>query len=171
MHEYAKIARQAIETYVKEGVVLDLPVDVSAPLKNEQAGTFVSLHLKADDSLRGCIGTFAPMRDSLGEEIIHNAISAATSDPRFNEITEDELEDLDISVDVLSAPEKCKKENLDPKKYGVIVTAGFRRGLLLPDLPGIDKVDYQLNIACQKAGIGYETEPFEIERFTVERYH
>lgn len=171
MHEYVKLAREAIGLYLKKGEVLELSKEMMSELREEKAGTFVSLHLKSDNSLRGCIGTFLPTRECLGEEIINNAIAAATSDPRFEPLKVEELEDLDVSVDVLAQPEKCKREDLDPKKYGVIVSLDFRRGLLLPDLPGIKKTEDQLRIVCQKAGIDYETEPFEIERFTVARYH
>ena len=167
---YCEIAFKTIKTYLETGKVIDLPKDVPAELKTKKAGVFVSLHLKNGD-LRGCIGTFLPTRKCLGEEIIRNAISAATEDPRFMPVTESELDDLDISVDVLSKPEKCKIVDLDPKKYGVIVTCGSRRGLLLPDLEGVDTVKEQLKIACSKAGIDYANEKFEVSRFTVERFH
>ena len=110
-----------------------------------------------------------PTTDSLAEEIIRNAVEAATQDPRFPRVREDELLDLDISVDVLSRPHKATKEELDPKKYGVIVIQGHKKGLLLPDLEGVDSVDYQLEIACEKAGIS-PLEEYEIERFEVKRY-
>jgi len=167
---YCKLAFETIKTYLETGKIIDLPKEVPVELKTKKAGVFVSIHLKNGD-LRGCIGTFLPTRKCLGEEIIRNAISAATEDPRFMPVTESELDDLDISVDVLSEPEKCKIVDLDPKKYGVIVTCGSRRGLLLPDLEGVDTVKEQLKIACSKAGIDYANEKFEVSRFTVERFH
>src|SRR3989339_50503 len=167
---YCKLAFETIKTYLETGKIIDLPKEVPVELKTKKAGAFVSIHLKNGD-LRGCIGTFLPTRKCLGEEIIRNAISAATEDPRFMPVTESELDDLDISVDVLSKPEKCKIVDLDPKKYGVIVTCGSRRGLLLPDLEGVDTVKEQLKIACSKAGIDYANERFEVSRFTVARFH
>ncbi len=172
MHEYPKLALDAIKYYLEMGQVMGLPEDVSDGLKNKKAGAFVSLHKKDEaKSLRGCIGTFLSTQESLGEEIIHNAISAATKDPRFHAVTDDELQDLDVSVDVLAAPEECELSDLDPKKYGVIVSSGVRRGLLLPDLDGVETVEKQLQIACMKAGIVYGQEEFEVECFEVQRYH
>lgn len=172
MHEYCQLALDSIRTYLETGKVMSLPEDTSEELKMRKAGAFVSLHLKdAAKSLRGCIGTFLPTQGSLGEEIIHNAVSAATGDPRFNPVDIEEVEDLDISVDVLAEPEDCKVEDLDPKKYGVIVSSGMRRGLLLPDLDGVDTVEKQLEIACSKAGIAYGSEDFEVQRFEVQRHH
>lgn len=172
MHSYCELAFQAIKTYLKEGKVLPVPENVPEELKKERSGAFVSLHLKdAVHSLRGCIGTFLPTQENLGQEIIRNAISAATGDPRFWPVSLDELDDLEISVDVLSRPEKATREQLDPKKYGVIVSAkDGRKALLLPDLPEIDTVEKQLKIVCQKGGIDFEKEPFEIERFEVKRF-
>ena len=169
MHPYCELAFRAIKTYLESGKIIDLPKNAPAELKTREAGAFVSLHLK-DKSLRGCIGTFLPTCKCLGDEVIQNAISAATDDPRFMPVIASELEDLDISVDVLSEPEKCEIVDLDPKKYGIIVTCGGRRGLLLPDLEGVDTVAAQLKIACRKAAIDYEDEKFEVERFTVKRY-
>lgn len=133
-----------------------------------RAGCFVSL--KKNGDLRGCIGTIAPTKNSLEEEIIGNAIAACSADYRFNPVVEDELPFLTVSVDILGASEWTNRTGLDPKRYGVIVTKGARRGLLLPDLEGVDTVDLQLSIACRKGGIDPEGE-FEIERFTVTRYH
>ena len=134
---------------------------------NSQAGVFVCI--KKNGELRGCIGTFLPTTDCIEQEICRLAIDAGTKDPRFSPITEDELIDLEYTVDILSSPEPARLEDLDVKRYGVIVTNGYRRGLLLPDLEGVDTVDYQLAIALQKAGIHPE-EGFNIERFTVERH-
>jgi len=134
----------------------------------ERAGVFVSIH-KAKE-LRGCIGTFEPTQASVAEEIITNAINSATRDPRFLPIAPDELDDLNYSVDVLTKPEPIKSQDeLDPKKYGVIVEAGMRRGLLLPDLEGVDTVDFQIDICRQKAGI-LPDEPIKLYRFEVKRY-
>jgi AmmeMemoRadiSam system protein A len=133
-----------------------------------RAGTFVSLH--KDGRLRGCIGTIQPVRSCVAEEIADNAISAATRDPRFSPVRPEELDSLEISVDVLSEPESISsKSELDVKRYGVIVTSGHRRGLLLPDLDGVDTVDEQLAIAKKKAGIR-EGEPCSLQRFEVVRH-
>lgn len=134
----------------------------------KRAGAFVSLHRQG--CLRGCIGTIAPTRPTLGEEVAHNAVEAALNDPRFEALTPHELDDLEISVDVLHAAEPATVDKLDPKRFGVIVTAGYRRGLLLPDLEGVDDAATQLDIARQKAGIGPD-EDFAIERFRVDRFH
>lgn len=134
----------------------------------ERAGVFVSL--KKNGELRGCIGTTAATTESVLAEIIQNAISAATRDPRFVPVTTDELHELHISVDVLGAPDPVtSRADLDPRVYGVIVRSGLKTGLLLPDLDGVDSVDEQLVIACRKAGIRPE-ESYEIERFRVTRY-
>jgi len=135
----------------------------------QRAGTFVSLHKRG--ALRGCIGTFEPTCPNVAEEIIQNAISAATRDPRFPPVQDSELDDLEISVDVLSPPEPVESmAELDPERYGVIVESGWRRGLLLPDLEGVDTAEYQVEIARRKAGIGAH-EPVQLYRFEVKRYH
>jgi AmmeMemoRadiSam system protein A len=134
----------------------------------EKAGVFVCI--KKGGDLRGCIGTFMPCTENVAQEIIRNAISAATKDPRFTPVTGDILNDLEYSVDVLSPPEKISAiGELDPKKYGVIVVNGPRKGLLLPDLEGVDSVEEQLRIAKMKAWISPEEE-VEIFRFKVSRY-
>lgn len=135
----------------------------------KKAGCFVSIHLEFDHELRGCIGTIEPACSTLCEEVIQNTISAASRDPRFPPIQKDELPDLVINVDVLHEPEPATMYDLDPQRYGVIVEQGYRRGLLLPDLEGVDTVEQQVTIACQKAGIDPSSD-FEIERFEVERY-
>ena len=123
-----------------------------------------------DGRLRGCIGTIEPLRESLAREIIENAISAGTADPRFSPVTAGELPHLSYSVDVLLTPEKISgKKELDPKRYGVIVESGRRRGLLLPDLEGVNTAEEQLAIALQKAGIS-PGEPYRLYRFLVRRY-
>jgi len=132
-----------------------------------RAACFVSL--KKHGELRGCIGTLEPAEPHLGAEIARNARSAAFHDPRFHRVRSDELAALTASVDVLSASEACTRDDLDPAVYGVIVLAGLRRGVLLPDLDGVVTVDQQVDIALQKAGIG-RGEAFTMERFTVTRY-
>jgi AmmeMemoRadiSam system protein A len=156
---------------VREGRVIDHGEPVSGA-RTRRAGAFVSLH-DSRGQLRGCIGTFLPSQPSLELEVIHNAISAATRDPRFPPVRARELEGLDVKVDVLSTPEPVDgPEHLDPKRYGVIVQAPgswHRRGLLLPDLEGVDTVEEQIRICRLKAGIG-SNEEIELQRFEVERY-
>lgn len=162
-----KIARQSLEYYLQHGKVLSVPGEVPPELSSE-AGAFVSI--KKHGQLRGCIGTVAPTRRNVVEEVIVNAISAGTRDPRFFPVQINELDDLVYSVDVLQPPEPVKElDELNPKKYGVIVRAGRRSGLLLPDLEGINTPSEQVAIARQKAGIG-PGEPVELERFEVKRY-
>lgn len=167
-HPIVSLARRTIETYVREGRSPDPPDDLSENLP-ARAGAFVSLH--THDRLRGCIGTIEPVQDSLAQEVISNAISAATRDPRFPPLTVTELPDLDISVDVLGVAEAITDmDELDPVKYGVIVELGRRRGLLLPDLEGVDTAEQQVNIALQKAWIN-SGERYQLYRFRVTRYH
>lgn len=163
-----RIAREAVEAYVREGKRIEPPSGLPDFLP-ERAGTFVSIK-KKDKSLRGCIGTIEASQANLAEEIIKNAISAATEDPRFPPISEGELDDLVYSVDVLSRAEAVPDEShLDPAKYGVIVQSGYCRGLLLPDIDGVETVEDQVCIAKRKAGLP-DDEPCELYRFTVTRY-
>lgn len=166
----ARIAVRAIQSCVNEGRVLDArEVADLKPDVEGSAGVFVCI--KKGGELRGCIGTFRPTRSDVVEEIIHNAAGSCTRDPRFYPVGREELSDLEVSVDILSPPEKVDDvSELDPRQYGVIVQAGVRVGLLLPDLEGVDDVETQLDIARQKAGIKPE-EPAEIYRFTVDRYY
>ncbi len=143
------------------------PKDIPPELGERRAGAFVSL--KRHGSLRGCMGTYLPTYPTLAEEIIHNAARASVADPRFPPVAEHELEDLDVTVDVLSAPEPCQESDLDPLRYGVVVESGLRRGLLLPDLPEVRTAEEQVAIARRKAGIGPD-EPVSLYRFTVERH-
>lgn len=170
-HPYVKWAIKSIELWIKERIVVDPWKDHSPQeLLTRRSGAFVSLH-KLDGALRGCIGTYLPTKANLAEEIRDNAIAAATEDPRFAPVSEKELNEIEVSVDILSEPEKVTDlDQLDPRKYGVIVVSGFKRGLLLPDLPGVDTVEQQIAIAKQKAGI-FSDERITIYRFTVERYH
>lgn len=160
----ADYARACIEAMVAGAPVPPAP---DTPFYTGRAACFVSL--KKQGELRGCIGTLAPAEPDLGREIARNAHSAAFQDPRFPPLRADELADLTVSVDVLSPSEPCLPADLDPARYGVIVAAGFRRGVLLPDLPGIDTVALQLGVALQKAGLS-PAEDFDVERFTVDRY-
>jgi MEMO1 family protein len=166
-HPLVQLARQTIEGYVRRRTKAHAP-ELLTPEMREQAGVFVSLH--EHGQLRGCIGTFEPSMPNVAQEIIQNAVSAATRDPRFEPVRPDELAKLEIDVDVLAPPEPISgPEELDPKRYGVIVESGWRRGLLLPDLEGVDTVDYQVSIARRKAGIGPK-EPVKLYRFQVRRY-
>ena len=165
---YVELAKETIEEYIKTGKVIDIPTDLPEELTNTQQATFVSIHKNND--LRGCIGTIYPTRENTAKEIISNAISASTRDPRFNPITEDELNSLEINVDVLTLPESIEdKSKLDPKKYGVIVSTDTKRGVLLPDLEGVDSVEQQILIAKNKAGI-LPDEEIKLQRFEVIRH-
>lgn len=164
-----KLATKVINEYISSNKRTS-PNDVdylSDWMLKEQNGVFVSI--KENGSLRGCIGTFLPTCENVAEEICRLAISASTEDPRFYPITKDELDKLVINVDVLSKPIPATFEELNAKKYGVIVTDGYRRGLLLPDLEGVDTPKEQIEIALQKARIDFDTE-YKIEKFTVERH-
>lgn len=163
---HAYLARQSLRTYLETGEYMECP-DVPDELRAAGHGAFVSI--KKRGQLRGCIGTISGVQDDLAHEIIANAVSAGTRDPRFNPITMDELGELEFSVDVLFTPEPADISELDAEKYGVIVSSGYRRGLLLPNLEGVDTVTQQLSIALQKAGI-HPTEKFSIERFEVVRH-
>lgn len=163
-----KLARKAVETYVRNGKLINPPDDLPSFLLEKRGAAFVSL--KEGGALRGCIGTTTPTQPTLAEEIIKNAISAATRDPRFSPVQTRELTDLVYTVDVLDEPERIPDESfLNPKEYGVIVEAGPYKGLLLPDIEGVDTVEEQVTIAKQKAGIGL-TEPASLYRFKVTRY-
>lgn len=165
---HVALAKAAIEEYVKHGRVIDPPENTPEELKNTCAGAFVCLKMHGE--LRGCIGTIEPVCHSLAEEIIENAISASTRDPRFLPVECDELDLLEVSVDVLSPPEEIDgPEQLDPKRFGVIVENGQRRGLLLPDLDGVDTSEQQIDIAKHKAFI-YNSESIKLYRFMVERH-
>ena len=170
MDPYVMLAKNTIDSYIREGKIYrPAAEELTEEMRNTRAGAFVSIH--EDDDLRGCIGTIAPTRDTLADEIVSNAISAATRDPRFPAITVPELEKLTISVDVLGEAELIESEaELDVKRYGVIVEKGFRRGLLLPDLEGVDTVEYQVAIAKRKAGIRLDEEGVQMYRFEVIRH-
>lgn len=162
-----RLARQSLEYYLTHHTLMDAPIEGPSELAG-QAGVFVSL--KKQGELRGCIGTFGPTQPTIALEIIRNAVSAGTEDPRFWPVEISEISELDVSVDILSAPEPIESvDKLDPKTYGVIVRKGNRSGLLLPDLEGVDTVEEQIGIARQKAGIRPD-EQIEIYRFKVTRY-
>jgi len=166
--EYVKLARRSLEEYVMYRNVIPVPEGLPSEMTDRRAGVFVSVHKQG--SLRGCIGTILPVQENIAEEIIQNAISAAVRDPRFNAISPEELELLDINVDVLTEPEDIDSEDqLDVRRYGVIVTSGSRRGLLLPDLEGVDTVDDQISIAMRKAGIS-KGDKISLQRFEVIRH-
>jgi len=166
MSPITRLAKATVESYVTTG---KLPkVKELVPEMKDRAGVFVSIHKHGE--LRGCIGTFEPTQPNVAGEIMTNAVSSATEDPRFLPISGEELGDLDYSVDVLTKPEPvADKTLLDPRKYGVIVQSGWRRGLLLPDLEGVETVDHQIDICRQKAGIASD-EPVNLHRFQVRRY-
>jgi len=165
---YVRLARMSLETYVRTGRRAKLPDGLPEEMLKNRAGVFVSL--KKDGRLRGCIGTIEPTADSIAEEILRNAISAGTGDPRFDPVTEDELDSLVYSVDVLGKAEPAASlDDLDVKRYGVIVTKGYKRGLLLPNLEGVNTPGEQVNIALQKAGIPRNAE-YTMERFEVVRH-
>lgn len=166
---WVRLARLSLETYIRTGSRLEhLPDDLPDTLTRHTAGVFVSLHIGG--RLRGCIGTIAPTRENVAQEIVQNAVSAGTRDPRFPPVHPEELEELEYSVDVLGEPESVDSlDHLDPKRYGVIVSCGTRRGLLLPDLDGVDTVAQQIDIARQKGGI-HADDPYQIERFEVVRH-
>ena len=166
---YVKLARHTIETYLRTGKRPSVPEGLPEELYSRRAGAFVSL--KEDGKLRGCVGTIQAVQNSLAEEIIRNAVSACSEDPRFPPVEQWEAERLTISVDVLGDTERISSPGeLDVERYGVIVTKGSRRGLLLPNLEGVDTVEQQIAIAKQKAGI-QEQEAVELERFEVVRHY
>ena len=165
---YVQLARIALETYVTERKYTEILDGLPDEMTENQAGVFVSL--KKDGRLRGCIGTIASTEPSIAKEIVRNAVSAGTGDPRFDPVTADELPFLVYSVDVLGEPEAIRTmKELDVKRYGVIVAKNGRRGLLLPNLEGVDTPEQQVSIALQKAGISPE-EKYRMQRFEVVRH-
>ena len=176
-HPFVKLAFASMYSYIADGRKLNLagaPPALMQALESvrdklqQKAACFVSL--KKAHQLRGCIGTIEPLAPSLAEEIIENAVSASTRDPRFPPVEADELRDLEVSVDVLSPPRPASEAELDPKRYGLIIEQGGRRGLLLPDLEGVEEVEVQKRIVAQKGGIDL-SRPHKLYIFTVNRYH
>ncbi|KMT22565.1 AmmeMemoRadiSam system protein A [Clostridium cylindrosporum] len=164
---YTNLARESLKYYFKHGEMMEDISNLHSELLNQKHGVFVSL--KKLDSLRGCIGTILPATNSVGKEIIRNTVAAAFKDPRFPPLDDYELDNVDISVDVIMDAVPASRDELDPKRYGVIVSKGDRVGLLLPDLEGVDTVDKQLSIACNKAVIS-PNDDYTIEKFEVIRY-
>jgi len=184
MHQLVSFAKQTIEIFIRERKIISLPKDLPEEFLNRRAGTFVTIEKNGE--LRGCIGTYLPLRKNIAEEIIYNAIAAATEDYRFGPIQEEELPHLFFTVYILSEPELVKDlKDLDPKKYGIIVKTVpitpsgdvvfnghfvAKTGLLLPDLEGVDTIEKQISIACQKGGIDPLREKILIYKFAVEKY-
>ncbi|MFA5052174.1 MAG: AmmeMemoRadiSam system protein A [Patescibacteria group bacterium] len=171
MDAFVQLAKLSIERYLETGRIIGVPENTPVGMLNNKAGVFVSLHRRQNHELRGCIGTFEPNLDTIAEEIIHNAVSAAVDDPRFPPVKPEEIADLAINVDVLSEPEIVNDISLlNPKKYGLIVVNGRgQRGLLLPDI-GVETVDEQIDICCEKGGINRKNDRLTFYRFTVERH-
>jgi AmmeMemoRadiSam system protein A len=166
---YVKLARKSLEYYIKHGKYMTILENIDNSILKTRKGVFVSI--KKEGMLRGCIGTIEPTEQNTGLEIIKNAVSAGLRDPRFDPVEEEELNSLVYSVDILSDPEPISSESqLDTRRYGVIVTKGHRRGLLLPNLEGVDTVEEQVSIALRKAGIK-EAEDYTMERFEVIRHY
>ncbi|MFH0792159.1 MAG: AmmeMemoRadiSam system protein A [bacterium] len=170
MSSYIYLAKLAVETYILNGVTINPPFPIPQEFTKHN-GVFVTI--ESHSKLRGCVGTYQPIKENLALEIIDNAISAAVNDYRFSKIKKDELGDLSYAVYVLNPPEKIdNKSELNPKKYGVVVkgASSGRTGLLLPDLDGINGINEQISIAVQKAGINLEKEKIILYRFTAEKY-
>lgn len=168
MHVYVKLAYDVIKSELEENYSFEkekYSLDEKFKIKRS---CFVTLH-KQDNSLRGCIGTIEPYYDNLYQEIYHNAISAAFKDPRFPPVTKEEFSNISISVDVLGELKKVKSiEELDPNKFGIVIKKDYRRGVLLPNLEGVDSVEKQIEITKMKAGI--QSNDYEIFKFEVNRY-
>ena len=162
------LARKAVEEYIVSGKETEIEEAELPDILKKEAGVFVTL--KKDGNLRGCMGTFRPVQKNAAYEIISNAMTAAENDPRFPELRKEELNEIKISVDILSEPEQVRDiSELDPKKYGILVKGGHQTGLLLPDLEGIDTAKKQLNTAKRKAGLREDAD-VKIYRFTVSRF-
>lgn len=180
------LAKSAVETYVKEGRIVSVPANLPEEFLKKRAGTFVTI--EKNKELRGCIGTYLPTKINMAEEVISNAIAAATEDYRFGPLKTDELAFLSYTVYILNYPEPVNDlKTLDPKKFGIIIKTGpltfpneenvvfdgavpYKTGLLLPDLEGVETTEQQISIACQKGGIDPEKEKIVIYRFTAEKY-
>jgi AmmeMemoRadiSam system protein A len=185
MHPLVNLAKNSVEAFVKKGIIISPSEDLPEEFLEIKSGTFVTI--EREGQLRGCIGTYLPTRNNIAEEVIYNAIAAAREDYRFAQIQEDELNYLSYTVYILSRPELVKNVfELNPKEDGVIVRNSpiapeesevvfdgvivYKCGILLPDLEGVDTVEKQISIACQKARINPKTEKFLIYRFTAEKY-
>ena len=192
MHPLVYLAKQTVETFIKEGKIIEPPDDLPkeflssefVELLKRKAGTFVTI--EKNGNLRGCIGTYLPLRQNVAEEIIYNAVAAATEDYRFGPIQKEELPYLSYTVYILNEPELIKDiKELNPKKFGIIIKTApltpsgdvvfnghfvAKTGLLLPDLEGVDTIEKQISIACQKGGIDPLREKVLIYKFSVEKY-
>jgi len=169
MNPYVKLAKEAVESYIKERKVIKPSENLPREFLERKAGVFVTI--MEGKELRGCIGTYLPTQDNIALEIIQNAISAATEDYRFNSIQKTDLNSLSYSVYILSEPVLVKNQSeLNPRKFGIIVKTARGSGLLLPDLEGVDTIDQQISIACQKGGINPQKEKIAIYKFTAEKY-
>lgn len=171
MDNYVILASNTIKEYINSGKAINPPSNLPKEMFEKKAGVFVSLHRKSDHSLRGCIGTFLPIKNNVAEEIISNAISAAFKDPRFLPLTEKEFDDLEINVDILSEPELIADiKQLNPEKYGLLVkNQNNQSGLLLPNI-GVKTVEEQIAVCCQKGGIDPKNDKLKFYRFTVKRH-
>ena len=181
MHPLISLAKSAVENYIKEGKTIKPPEDLPELFYKKKSGSFVTI--EKEGQLRACIGTYLPTQQNISQEVIHNAIAAASQDYRFEPIRTEELVQLSYTVYVLGEPEPVTNyEKLDPEKFGIIVKTGHpassgnkafaqKSGLLLPDLPGINTAEQQIYIACQKARIDPNKEKILIYRFTAEKYH
>jgi len=167
-----ELAKLSVETYLKEGKIIEPPADLSEEFLQKKSGVFVTI--EENGKLRGCIGTYLPTKINIAEEIIHNAIAAAIEDYRFDSIDEKELSSLTYTVYILNDPEPLKNiKTLNPRKFGIIVKTTLspvKTGLLLPDLDGVNTVEQQIQICCQKGGIDKEKEKFIIFCFTVKKH-
>jgi AmmeMemoRadiSam system protein A len=169
MNPLVLLAKQAVEAYIEDKKMISVPEGFPKNFLDKRSGVFVTI--EKNGNLRGCIGTYLPVRENIGEEIIHNAIFAATEDTRFGPVKKTELPHLSYTVYILNPPEKVQDiSELDPKKFGIIVKSGINSGLLLPDLDGVDTVAEQITICCQKGGIYLKEKNIEIYKFTAEKY-
>lgn len=169
MNTLVQLAKETVENYIETGETISVPKGFPKEFSERKAGVFVTI--EKDGHLRGCVGTYLPVQANIAEETVHNAIAASTEDYRFGEIKKTELPHLSYTVYILQKPEKVLDINeLDPKKFGIIVKAGMKSGLLLPDLEGVNTVAEQIAICCQKGGITLKHENVEIYKFTVEKY-
>ncbi len=172
MNVYLQLAKMAIEKYITEGKVVEPPANLPKEMLEKKSGVFVTIYKGEKKELRGCIGTYLPCEENIAKEIIRNAIVAATEDYRFGPVRKSELPLLSYSVYLLNPPEKVQNQKeLDPKIYGILVkTEDGRSGLLLPDLKGVDTIEKQISIACQKGGIDPVTDKISLYRFSVKKY-
>lgn len=169
MDAYVKLAKDTVEAFIKTNKIPPLPKDLPPEMLKKKAGAFVSIHTK-DGTLKGCVGTFLPTKPNLALEIVTNAISSTTQDSRFPSVTQEELDSLTYSIDILSSPKPATRKQINPKKYGLIIMAeDGRMGLLLPDIPGVDTPEQQITICRQKAGIKPK-EKVKFQIFSVKRH-